>query len=247
MGAATGIGADQHAAPRPAGQLRQRQPGHLDVLGRGVRSGVPGAQQDGQGLPACPIAVVGERSQRMEPIGLLPGRSGFLFLRVRQHDRRVDVHRDQRRVPAGGAVAGQRPGAHAGCRPGPADRPQRPRALRGQRADQAGDHRIRRHRPRQLRLGAQHRDISQAVPTQGECHGQVGQDLPRVVHRPRRPPPGQGAGQALAQPSDPQRLGQQQPTGLGHQPLTIGRHGDLGTAHGIVHPESAFGSARTGS
>ena len=40
MRAAAGVGADQHPPPLAAGQLGQRQPGHLDVLGRGVRPGV---------------------------------------------------------------------------------------------------------------------------------------------------------------------------------------------------------------
>jgi hypothetical protein len=80
MRAAAGIGADQHPPPQLAGQLGQRQPGHLDMLRRGIRPGVPGAQQNGQRLPARSGAVVGERGRRMKPIGLLPGRGSFLLL-----------------------------------------------------------------------------------------------------------------------------------------------------------------------
>jgi hypothetical protein len=82
--------------------LRQCQPGHLDVLGRGVRSGVAGAQQDGQRLPARSGAVVGERGRRMEPERLI-GESGFLLLRVREHDRGVDVDGDQAPLWTGAA------------------------------------------------------------------------------------------------------------------------------------------------
>ena len=78
-------------------------------------------------------------------------------------------------------LAGQRPGPLAGGSPGFADRPQRPRSLRRQRGDQPGDHRIRRHRPGQLRLSGQHRNISQAVTAHGQRDGQVGEDLPRAV------------------------------------------------------------------
>ena len=77
--------------------------------------------------------------------------------------------------------------------------------------DQPGDHRVGGHRPGQLRLGAQHRDIGQAVTAQRQRHGQVSDDLPGVMHRPRRPPPGQPVRQAFAQAGDPERLGQQQP------------------------------------
>jgi hypothetical protein len=60
------VGADQHAAAQLAGQLRQRELGHLDVLRRGVRPGVPRAQQDGQRLPARSGAVIGKRRQRVD-------------------------------------------------------------------------------------------------------------------------------------------------------------------------------------
>ena len=60
------------------------------------------------------------------------------------------------------------------------------------KADQPGYHRIGRHRPSQIRLPAQHRDIGQAVPAQRQRGGQVRHDLARVMHRPRRPPRLQG-------------------------------------------------------
>jgi len=192
-------------------------------------------------------AVVGERGERMEPERLLPGGSGFLLLGVREHDRGIEVHRDQAPVRARRALASQRPGAPAGGSAGLADRPQRPRRIGGQRADQPGDHRIRSHRSAQARHGPQHRDISQAVPAQPQRHGQVGNDLPRVMHRPRRPPPGQTGAQTLAQARHPERFGQQQPASLRHQPVPVGRHGDLGAEPGILHLESAFGLAWTGS
>ena len=52
----------------------------------------------------------------------------------------------------GARVASQRPGPLPGRGPCVADRPQRPGRVRGQRADQPGDHRVGGHRPGQLRL-----------------------------------------------------------------------------------------------
>jgi hypothetical protein len=246
MGAAAGVGADQHPAALAAGQLGQRQPGRANMLSRGVGPGVAGPQHDGQRLPARRGAVVGECGQRVKPVGLLPRRRGLLLLRVRGHERGVDVHRDQRPARARRPAPGQRPGSFAGGGPRGADRPQRPGRLRSQRADQPGHHRIGGHRAGQLRLRAQHRHIGQAVPAQRQRHHQIGEDLPRVMRRPRRPPPGQPRRQAPAQAGGPQRLQQQQRPSLGHETPAIGGHGDLGTAHGILHLESAFGSARTG-
>jgi hypothetical protein len=42
--AAARVGADQHPPAQPPWQLRQREPGRLDVLAGGVRSGVAGPQ-----------------------------------------------------------------------------------------------------------------------------------------------------------------------------------------------------------
>ena len=95
--------------------------------------------------------------------------------------------------------------ACAGLRGSPAAPGARPRPG----ADQAGDHRAGGHRPSRLRLGTQHRHIGQAVPAQRQRHHQVGEDLPPVMHRPRRAPPRQARLQPPAQPAGPQRLGQQ--------------------------------------
>jgi hypothetical protein len=57
--AAAGVGADKHLAPQVARQLRQRQPGSLDMVSRRVRPGTPRPQHDGQRLPGPVRAVVG--------------------------------------------------------------------------------------------------------------------------------------------------------------------------------------------
>ena len=51
MGAAGGVGADQHPAAQVAGQLGEGEPGGLDVVRGGVGAGVAGSQRDGQRFP----------------------------------------------------------------------------------------------------------------------------------------------------------------------------------------------------
>ncbi len=79
---------------------------------------------------------------------------------------------------------------------------------------------------------------------QRECthYGQVRDDLARVVHRPRRPPPGKALRQAPPQAGNPHRLPQQDGRGLGHQPTAVSRDSDPGTACAILHWKSAFDS-----
>ena len=154
--------------------------------------------------------------------------------KVRDHDGGVQVDRDQPAVRARGRVPGQGPCPLPG-RPGRPDRLQRPRQVPGEHADQPGHHRVRRDRPRELRLLPQHRDIGQAVTAQRDRGGQVRDDLPRVVHRPRRPPAGQPLGQAPGQARDPHRLPQQDRPRLGHQAPAVSGHGHPGSACAILH------------
>ena len=146
-------------------------------------------------------------------------------------------------VRARGGVRGQRPGPVAGRGPGGADGLQRPRRVRGQLRDQPGDHRVRGHRPGQVRLRTQHRDIGQAVTAQGHGHGQVRDDLPRVVDGPRRLPPLQPGGQLPVQAGHAQDLGEQDRSGLGDDPRSVGGHPHLRAGSGKIHLESA---SRTG-
>ena len=127
-----------------------------------------------------------------------------------------------------------------------ADRPQRPGRVRGQRADQPGDHRIGGHRPGQLRLGAQHCDIGQAVPAQRQHHHQVGEGFspghapPAAPATGPGPPPGPGGGPVTRAASASSKAPPWETS------PTVSGHDDLGAARGILHGISAFGSARTG-
>ena len=80
MRAAAGIGADQDRAAQVPRELTDREPGRLDVVGRGVGAGVAGPQHEGQRLPVPAGAVVGEGSHGMKTERLLPGRRRFFFL-----------------------------------------------------------------------------------------------------------------------------------------------------------------------
>jgi hypothetical protein len=195
----------------------------------------------GSPFPAWPWCS-GPGGHRVISEGFLPGRGGLLLLRVRDHDGGVQVHCHQPAIRARSVLPGQRPRPLPCRRPGGPDRLQRPRQVRRECADQPGHHRIGRHRPGQLRLLPQHRDIGQAVPAQRHRRGQVRDDLPWIVDRPRRPPPGQALRQAPPKAGHPHRLPQQDRTCLGHQALPVRRHGDLACACVILHLESAFGS-----
>jgi hypothetical protein len=66
--AAAGIGADQNLA---AQELREREPGRLDMVGGGVRPGIAGPEHDGQRLPVAGFAVVGPGGHGVMTEGLL--------------------------------------------------------------------------------------------------------------------------------------------------------------------------------
>ena len=177
--------------------LRRRWPGSwarasrvdLDVVGGGVGPGVPGPQHDGQRLtgPAGPWsakAVSGWNPKVFFQVGLACSFSECAVTTVASMST----------VTSPPSAPGAAPPASAQARSRAAARAARIAfSARGASAascgDQPGDHRVRGHRPGQVRLRAQHRDIGQAVTAQRHRHRQVRDDLPRIVHRPRRPPP----------------------------------------------------------
>jgi hypothetical protein len=187
------------------------------VVGGGVGAGVPGSQQDRQRLTGAVRAVVAERPERVMPVPVFERRRRTFLVRVRGHQGGVHVDHDRPRGidPSNRTVlAGQPPHPSAGHGAAGVDRPQRSRGVRGQRVDRAGDRRVRGPRPEHARLGADHGDIGQAVPTQAEGDRQIQQHFRRVVDRQRRTPPGQRRRQRRVQDRGPDRGRQQRPTGL---------------------------------
>lgn len=70
MGAASGVGADEHILTRtslPAGQASENVFDQSDVVGGGVRSGIAGTQQSGGRFAAAWPSVVDERQQGWNP------------------------------------------------------------------------------------------------------------------------------------------------------------------------------------
>ena len=100
--------------------------GDGDVVGGRVGAGVPGPQQHLQRFAGAGGSVVDEGAQRMEAVAAFERRPGVLLVRVRGHERGVQVDdQRRRRRPAvvGCALAGQRP--HPGPRSGPRGRDRR--------------------------------------------------------------------------------------------------------------------------
>src|ERR1035438_4431028 len=73
------VGADQDPAAQAPGQLRQGEPGGLDVVGGGVAAGVPGPQHDREGLAVPAGTVIGPAGLRMGAEVPLPDRQGRVF------------------------------------------------------------------------------------------------------------------------------------------------------------------------
>ena len=213
---------------------------------RGVRPGVTGPQHDGQRLPARPGAVIGERGQRMEPKRLLPGGAAFSFSECAS-------------TIVASISTGIRPPSAPGAR-SPASAQARSRAAaralriaRSARGASAASALISREITGSDATGPHSSGWARSTATSARQSPPSASVMARSVRifpgsctargaRHRASP----AAQAPAQARHPRGFGQQQRAGLGHQPLPVSRHGDLGAARGILHPESAFGLAWTG-
>jgi hypothetical protein len=116
VGAAAGVGADQHLASDPAAfggerQLPQRIPGHRDVIGSGVRPGVARPQHDRQWFTGALGSVVNERAQRMKAIPTLECGCRVLLPGVRVEQGGVQID-DQRVLGVDVVVRGVLQGQH---------------------------------------------------------------------------------------------------------------------------------------
>ena len=129
----------------------------------------------------------------------------------------------------GRGVPGQRPGPLPGRRPGGPDGLQRPRQVPASRLTSRETTGSDATGPASSGCSRSTAISARQSPPSATRDGQVRDDLPRVVHRPRRPPPGQALRQAPAQAGHPHRLPQQDRPGLGHQPPAVSGHGDPGS------------------
>ncbi len=110
VGAAGGVGADEHLATRAdarsrAGELAQRVAQHRQVVGGGVGAGVARSQRDRQRLAGAVGAVVDKRAQRVEAEATLERRPGVLLVRVH----RQDAAENRVRLPDGAGALAARP------------------------------------------------------------------------------------------------------------------------------------------
>lgn len=151
---------------------------------------LPGRRRSASTSPVPVLAVVDERAHRGEPERLLERRLRALLVRIRGHQRGVQVHDHLTPIRAT-RPAGQRPTPGPHRRPSPgvrrSDRRQRHLDIGGQPGDQTRHRRIRGNRPEHLRLGPDHRHIGQTVTPQRDHSRDIGENLAgsRIARRPR--------------------------------------------------------------
>src|SRR5665647_2735152 len=126
---------------------------------------LPGRSAIANGSPV-PSGPWSTNAQRVEPEPLLERRPGILLLRVRGHERGVDI--DNQRL-AGIVVrrvwSGRGPDPGAGRSTRPVDRRQDLVHVRGQTGDRARCRRVRGDAPEDGWLGAHDRQVRAGVPT----------------------------------------------------------------------------------
>ena len=228
QGGARAVDGDQQVTAAPGRNLRDGLGQHRDVVAGGVRPGPARSEQERQRLPG----VVTPCRQRVMTVGPLERAGGLLLVTVRDldrgvhadHHRRSEVHIGHLR---GGdaAVPGldQRPHLAADLRPRGGD----PRPLVGadllQRPPQR---RVRGHRPVQLTLIAQRRQVRQHPAAISDTHRGVDQHPAPVVHR-GEPAPTQRLRQRPGQPGVVGEQPQHRRPGVGHDTVTGHFHGQV--------------------
>ena len=161
----------------------------VDVVGGGVRPGLPGAQQPGQGL----AGGVEEAQQRVVAERLLPG----LGSRVPSREWQITIVASTSSTRPGDRVPGHRRGRPAGrSRPACAHATSRARARAARSRASAASSRplssrhavgVRRDRAEQFGLTAQHRQVGDRLTAVGEHHRHIHRDPARIM--PRSPLP----------------------------------------------------------
>jgi hypothetical protein len=141
--------------------LRERGVEHENVVGRGVAARVRAPQRRGEEL----TGVVAKRQHRVIAERLLERRRRLLLLAVADHDGRIQVNHEPGQLATSSPCWRERLAGELGALR-PQDLPRcgpRPRDLtdtgRVELVEQPPARRVRRHRPEQLGLIAQHRDI----------------------------------------------------------------------------------------
>jgi len=227
---------DRHPGPLLGWELGERVGQHADVVGGVVGRRLADPQQTGELLTSSPRPVVKERQQRVAPERAFPRRGGAFLLRVRQHDRGVQVDPDR---PVGPDRRAQLPDPLACLRPGLPHRGQRGRGGGGQRGDQARHGRLGRHVGEQVGLRAHHSNVGQAVTAQRDRDRQVQQHLAWIVHGTSSSPRPQPLAQRLVKPNSSSGLDEQRATRRTDQRLAASHYPQPSHPPVTVHPRSA--------
>jgi len=210
VGGAGAIGPDQDRLVPPAvRQLRERPLQHQQVVGGGVAAGVARAQQAGQGL----AGVVQPRTERVIAEAALDVALGAFLVRVRRHQRRVQVDHRLVQQPPGrprtrqlrpDQLAAGQPRPIPGQRSGPPDVGQHRWVDPGQHPPDGRGRGDRPGRPEQALLVGQGLHITDHPGAVSDRHRDVDQHPPRVVPGPAFPQPAGGLRQRGGQ-ADPVR------------------------------------------
>jgi hypothetical protein len=196
--------------PMFVGDLCQRLIGDLDVVGGGIGVRVPGPQHPGQRFPG----VVQPGEQGVISIAVLVCGRRLLLLGMAGHQGGVEIDHQAGHHHAGAphdrdaapAFAAQQPRSFPGSSTRDlhlieqrfVDRVQHPPRCRG-----GG------HRPEQVRLVTQHRQVADRHPAIGEHHRQIGQHPTRRMRRAALPPGTSHLIKRLTNPSRSGNVGQQ--------------------------------------
>ena len=150
--------------------LRQRTVDHRDVIGGGIRAGVPRPEHRAERFPG----LVRVHVQRVEPVPMLvvPGR--LLLLRMRGDQRRVHVDRQPLRRTNKLPEPRPRPRVRI------PDSVQQPRRG-GDPVDRPERGRVRRHRSEQRVLITGRAQVRQALAAIGEHHREIADHPARVM------------------------------------------------------------------
>ena len=151
----------------------------------------------------------------MEPEGSLPGAGRLFLLRIRGHDRRVDIQRERPRWRA--SIPRARPGRCPG-------RPDLAEQLLVDRLDHPVRGRLRRLSAEQALLTPIGIHVAHAITTVGEHHRQIPDHPSRTVRRTPLPRRRQRPRQRAGQPYAIGQLDQQRHPSARDQPLSVRRH-----------------------
>ena len=211
------------------------------MVGGGVRPGPPFAQHPGQRF----AGVVQEAEQRVVAERAFPRRCRRLLLRVADHDRGVQIqHQSWHRLPGRGRLR-QRAAGVGQLRPRhlPRRRTGQPQPVQHRtvhHGQQPPRGRIRRHRPEQGGLVAQHGQIRDRLTAVGEHHRHIDGDPARIMPTTPLPQPGQRIAERARQAGHLGHIGQQSGTRVADHTPPVSTDDDLRTRRGSLHLGSAF-------